>query len=81
MSFSQELTHRAEADMARMTESLIDRIVAIGGAYYLPYRPHARLDQLTTSYTRAVEFVAAKRSVDPGLLFRNNLWDRYLGKL
>lgn len=81
MSFSQELTQRAEADMARMTEALIDRIVAIGGAYYLPYRPHARLDQLTASYPRAAEFVTAKRSVDPGLLLRNNLWDSYLSKL
>lgn len=81
MSFSQETTLRAEADMARMTHDLIDRIVAIGGAYYLPYRPHASLDQLTAAYARAGEFAAAKRALDPGLLLRNNLWDNYLGRL
>jgi len=81
MSFSQETTLRAEADMARMTHDLIDRIVAIGGAYYLPYRPHASLDQLTAAYAQAGEFAAAKRALDPGLLLRNNLWDNYLGRL
>ncbi|MQY43035.1 FAD-binding protein [Epibacterium sp. SM1969] len=81
MSFSQELTERAEADQARMTRNLIDRVVDLGGAYYLPYRPHATVDQLTRSYPRAAEFAQAKRELDPGLLLRNNLWDQYLGQL
>jgi FAD/FMN-containing dehydrogenase len=78
MSFSQEMTSRGEADMANMTRSLIDRITEIGGSYYLPYRPHATVGQLTSSYPRAVEFAAAKRELDPNLTFRNNLWDSYL---
>lgn len=81
MSFSQELTPRAEADMARMTRDLIDRMVEIGASYYLPYRPHATVDQLVATYTRAPEFAAAKRQLDPGLIFRNNLWDSYLGAI
>lgn len=78
MSFSQEMTTRAEADMIRMTRALIDGITAISGSYYLPYRPHATIDQLVAAYPRAAEFSAAKRNLDPGLLFRNNLWDSYL---
>jgi FAD/FMN-containing dehydrogenase len=81
MLFSQEMTVRAEADMARMTEALIEGIAGIGGSYYLPYRPHARPDQFTAVYPRAAEFAALKRRVDPGLLFRNALWDRYLAGL
>jgi FAD/FMN-containing dehydrogenase len=81
MSFSQELTTRADADMARMTETLIDRVLAIGGSYYLPYRPHARLDQLTAAYERAAFFAEEKRKLDPHLVLRNNLWDQYLAKL
>ncbi|MGB7317362.1 MAG: FAD-binding oxidoreductase [Planktotalea sp.] len=81
MSFSQEMTARAEADMRRMTQALIDGVTSIGGTYYLPYRPHARLDQLVKGYERAGEFAAAKRVLDPDLLLRNNLWDRYLGAL
>ncbi|MEM7544979.1 MAG: FAD-binding oxidoreductase [Pseudomonadota bacterium] len=81
MSFSQELTKRGEADHARMTRALIDRIVEIGGAYYLPYRPHATLDQLTSAYPRAEEFARAKQALDTDLTLRNNLWDQYLGRL
>lgn len=81
MSFSQEMTARAEADMARMTRELIDGITGIGGTYYLPYRPHATLAQLQRAYPRAAEFSASKRALDPQLTFRNNLWDAYLGKL
>lgn len=81
MSFTQEMTARAEADHTRMTQALIERIIAIGGTYYLPYRPHATLDQFTRAYPRAPEFAAAKRALDPQLTLRNNLWDTYLEPL
>jgi len=81
MSFSQEMSARAEADMRRMTQELIDGVIAIGGTYYLPYRPHARPDQLARAYPRAAEFAEAKRALDKDLLLRNNLWDSYLGVL
>lgn len=81
MSFSQELTQRAETDMVRLTRALIDRATDIGGAYYLPYRPHATLDQLKAAYPYAEAFARAKRALDPDLVLRNNLWDHYLGQL
>ncbi len=81
MSFTQEKTARGEADHRRMTEALIDRIIALGGSYYLPYRPHARPDQFRRAYARAEEFAAAKRAIDPELILRNNLWDSYLERL
>jgi FAD/FMN-containing dehydrogenase len=81
MLFSQEMTKRGEADMARMTGALIDRVLEIGGTYYLPYRPHASLAQLTRGYPRAAGFAAAKRQADPGLCFRNALWERYFSQL
>lgn len=81
MLFSQEKTARGEADMARMTRALIDRTLDAGGTYYLPYRPHASLDQLARGYPQAAAFAATKRTVDPDLVFRNHLWDRYLSNL
>lgn len=81
MSFSQEMTTRAEADMIRLTRALIDGVTAIGGTYYLPYRPHATPDQFVAAYPQAAAFGARKRALDPGLLFRNTLWDRYLEPL
>ena len=79
--FSQEKTVRAEADMARMTLELIERVLSIGGTYYLPYRPHATLDQFKRAYPRAEAFAAKKREVDKGLTFRNRFWDNYLSKV
>ncbi|MCU0828479.1 MAG: FAD-binding oxidoreductase [Tabrizicola sp.] len=78
--FSQEMTARAEADMARMTAEMIEAVLAIGGSYYLPYRPHATVDQFRSCYARSAEFVALKRQVDPGLRFRNALWDKYMAE-
>ena len=77
--FSQEMTARAEADMARLTRDLIDRVLALGGSYYLPYRPHASQAQFTQAYPQAQAFVGLKRQLDPQLLLRNGLWDTYLG--
>jgi len=81
MSFSQELTARAEADMSRMTQALISRISDLGGAYYLPYRPHATVAQLAQTYEGAARFARTKRQIDPDLVLRNNLWDQYLERL
>ena len=80
MSFSQEMTARAEADMARMTRELIDGVHAIGGAYYLPYRPHASLAQYREGYPAWERFAATKRRADPDGVLRNGFWDNYAGR-
>jgi FAD/FMN-containing dehydrogenase len=77
MSFSQEATPEGEIDMMATTEALIERVTAIGGAFYLPYRLHARRDQVEKAYPAVASFVAAKRRFDPDLLFRNAMWDAY----
>jgi FAD/FMN-containing dehydrogenase len=77
MSFSQLMTPSGEVGMMRMTEELIDRVVSIEGAFYLPYRLHARRDQVAKAYPKADEFVAKKRQYDPHLLFRNAMWETY----
>lgn len=77
MLFSQAITAEAEADMIQMTEALIERVIAIGGSFYLPYRLHARRDQVIRAYPRLAEVAERKRALDPGLLFRNAMWDAY----
>jgi FAD/FMN-containing dehydrogenase len=77
MSFSQEMHPQAEAAMRRMTEALIERVVAIGGSFYLPYRLHARRDQVGKAYANVARFVERKQHYDPQLLFRNTMWDQY----
>jgi FAD/FMN-containing dehydrogenase len=77
MSFSQELAPDAEAEMIRVTEALIDRVIAIGGSFYLPYRLHARRDQVAKAYANLERFIERKRHYDPRLLFRNSMWQGY----
>ena len=81
MLFSQEMSPRAEADMAQMTSTLIEAVTGLGGSYYLPYRPHASPGQMANAYARLPEFAAIKRQMDPNLLFRNALWDKYVAQL
>ena len=78
MLFVQKRTAEASDDMRAMTVKLIDRTLAVGGSYYLPYRLHATRQQLRAAYPRVDEFVTAKRRYDPQLRFRNALWDSYL---
>lgn len=77
MSFSQEISPEGEADMITLTEALIDAAIAAGGAFYLPYRLHARRDQVAAAYPQAAAFAAKKRAYDPKLLFRHAMWDSY----
>ena len=77
MLFSQRMTRVDEEDMMAMTERLIDAALDAGGSFYLPYRLHARRDQVARAYPRLGEFVARKHHYDPGLLFRNTMWQRY----
>jgi FAD/FMN-containing dehydrogenase len=77
MLFSQRMTKVDEEDMAAMTQRLIDAALDAGGSFYLPYRLHARQEQLVRAYPRLEEFVARKRHYDPGLLFRHTMWNRY----
>ncbi|MGQ0646925.1 MAG: FAD-binding oxidoreductase [Gemmatimonadaceae bacterium] len=59
------------------TRELIDAVLSVGGAYYLPYQPHATYAQFVQAYPRAPEFFALKQRVDPTFKFRNTLWDTY----
>jgi FAD/FMN-containing dehydrogenase len=77
MLFPQAMTAAGEEGMRAMTERLIDQVLGVGGSYYLPYRLHARGDQLRKAYPRIAEFVAGKRKYDPQLRFRNMMWDKY----
>lgn len=79
MAFSQKTDAAGEAGMARMTEALIERVLALGGTFYLPYRLHARRDQVERGYPNLARFIERKRHYDPGLLFRNMMWERYFG--
>lgn len=69
-----------DADRERVgvwTREMIDAIISEDGAYYLPYQPHATVDQFRAAYPDADKYFAVKRDVDPENRFRNKLLEKY----
>ncbi|MBK1882812.1 FAD-binding oxidoreductase [Luteolibacter pohnpeiensis] len=64
--------------MRKLTQDLIDAVLACDGSYYLPYRPHATLRQFQQAYPNASHFAALKRKYDPTDRFSNLFWQKYL---
>ena len=59
------------------TRELIDAVTSVGGTYYLPYQPHATIEQFHRAYPQAADFFAFKWEMDPHFRFTNALWDKY----
>ncbi|MFT4295236.1 MAG: FAD-binding oxidoreductase [Micropruina sp.] len=74
---SQDVSAAGNRDMAELTRMLIDRALAQGGTFYLPYQQHYTRDDLTRAYPRVEEFFALKRRHDPDLLFMNSFYRRF----
>ena len=75
--YKQETTDAAKSQVGVWTRELIEAAIQLNGAYYLPYQPHATLEQFHRAYPRAKELFALKKKYDPACKFRNVLWDHY----
>jgi len=75
--FNQPRTEEADRAMEKMTQDLIDAVLAVGGRYYLPYRLHATKEQFDKAYPQARAFFAAKRRYDPDEIFQNEFYRKY----
>jgi SAM-dependent methyltransferase len=73
----QRTRENAKSRVGVWTRELIDAALSVGGTYYLPYQPHATVEQFHRAYPKANEFFALKRTVDPQFRFTNVLWDKY----
>jgi FAD/FMN-containing dehydrogenase/uncharacterized membrane protein YhaH (DUF805 family) len=77
MYYKQGVDAHDRGRVAVWTRELIEAVIEAGGAYYLPYQPHATAEQFHRAYPRARELFALKDRLDPDFRFRNVLWDRY----
>lgn len=76
--YYQQGTDAVEREkVATWTRELIDAVLSVDGAYYLPYQAHATPEQFLRAYPRAKEFFKLKKRLDPTNKFRNKLWDKY----
>lgn len=75
--YRQGTTPAAKGAVAVWTRELIDAALKVGGAYYLPYQPHATKDQFHRAYPNAKKLFEYKSKIDPTFKFRNILWNTY----
>jgi FAD/FMN-containing dehydrogenase/uncharacterized membrane protein YhaH (DUF805 family) len=75
--YKQGTSEAEKNKVAVWTRELIDAAIHVGGAYYLPYQPHARPDQFHKAYPNAKKLFEMKSNLDPQFKFRNILWDTY----
>jgi FAD/FMN-containing dehydrogenase/SAM-dependent methyltransferase len=73
----QRTRENAKSRVGVWTRELIDVALSVGGTYYLPYQPHATVEQFHRAYPKAVQFFALKERLDPHFRFTNVLWDKY----
>jgi FAD/FMN-containing dehydrogenase len=78
MLFRYPATSGSDAQMRATTETLISAALASDGSYYLPYRPHATVDQFQRAYPRFKEFYELKQRHDPTELFENSFYRDYI---
>lgn len=75
--YKQDTSDEEKGRVAVWTRELIDAVLSVNGAYYLPYQPHATAEQFHAAYPRANELFALKKQLDPTGKFRNVIWDTY----
>jgi FAD/FMN-containing dehydrogenase len=78
--YKQNTDDATKGRVAVWTRELIDAVLSLKGAYYLPYQAHATTEQFHLAYPRASELFALKQQLDPSGKFRNVIWDTYYKK-
>ncbi|GAA1985842.1 FAD-binding oxidoreductase [Isoptericola halotolerans] len=74
---SQQVSDEANADMADLTEQLVQLALDHAGTFYLPYQQHYTRAQVAQAYPMLDEFFSVKRRHDPAGMFRNAFSERF----
>lgn len=59
------------------TVEMTDAILSENGRWYLPYQPHASVEQFRKAYVNADKYFALKNKLDSAHRFTNKLLDKY----
>ncbi len=76
--YKQRTNEIARNKVAIWTRELADAVIAVNGAFYLPYQIHATSDQFHKAYPNANLLFKLKDQLDPNHKFNNKLLDAYL---
>ena len=75
--YKQNTDERSKEAVKKWTLEMTDAILSEKGTWYLPYQPHATLDQFKKGYPNADKYFDLKNKLDPNQRFTNRLLDKY----
>jgi len=75
--YKQRTDEASKNAVAVWTRELADAVIAVEGAYYLPYQIHPTSEQFHQAYPNAIKLFELKKKLDPEYKFKNTFWDTY----
>jgi FAD/FMN-containing dehydrogenase len=75
--YKQETNPEAKEHVKKWTLEMTDAILSENGTWYLPYQPHATVEQFQKGYPNSAKYFALKNKLDPDQRFTNKLLDKY----
>jgi FAD/FMN-containing dehydrogenase len=75
--YKQGTDQESRDEVKQWTIEMTDAILSENGRWYLPYQPHASVEQFQKAYSRSGEYFDLKNKLDPQHRFTNKLLDKY----
>ncbi|PIF33846.1 FAD/FMN-containing dehydrogenase [Flavobacterium sp. 9] len=75
--YKQGTNQEAKDDVKKWTLEMTDAILSENGTWYLPYQPHATIEQFQKGYPNSAKYFEIKNKLDPDQRFTNKLLDKY----
>jgi FAD/FMN-containing dehydrogenase len=75
--YKQKTDDKAKEAVKQWTLEMTDAILSEKGTWYLPYQPHATLEQFKKGYPNSNKYFDLKKKLDPNQRFTNRLLDKY----
>lgn len=75
--YKQNTDEKSKDIVRNWTREMSDSILSCNGAWYLPYQPHATLENFKKAYPNSKKYFEVKRKYDPENKFVNKLLEKY----
>jgi hypothetical protein len=75
--YKQNTDQEAKDQVKKWTLEMTDAILSENGTWYLPYQPHATVEQFKKGYPNSDKYFELKNKLDPDQRFTNKLLDKY----
>lgn len=75
--YKQGTEKKDKVIVKKWTLEMTDAILSENGRWYLPYQPHATVEQFQKGYKNASKYFQIKNTLDSNFRFKNKLLDKY----